>query len=122
VASLPAIKQPSVIPGFGLTLGYTLFVLSVIVLLPLFALFAKASGLGFSGFWQVLSDHRVQSALRVSFGVSFLAAIFASLFGFVIAWVLTRYSFPGHRLMDAVVDLFDYHRGTGGSGEQRRRN
>ncbi len=105
MASIPAIKQPSVIPGFGITLGYTLFVLSTIVLLPLIALFAKASGLGVSGFLQVLSDPRVVSALRVSFGVSFLAAIFASLFGFVIAWVLTRYSFPGHRLMDAVVDL-----------------
>jgi sulfate/thiosulfate transport system permease protein len=105
VASFPTIKQPSVIPGFGMTFGYTLFVLCIIVLLPICALIAKTSDLGVAGILHVLADHRVASALRVSFGISFVAAIVASLFGFVIAWVLTRYSFPGHRLMDAIVDL-----------------
>jgi sulfate/thiosulfate transport system permease protein len=88
-----------------MTFGYTLLVLCIIVLLPLCALIVKASGLGIGGILHVLNDHRVASALRVSFGISFLAAIVASIFGFIIAWVLTRYSFPGHRLMDAVVDL-----------------
>lgn len=104
---MPALRlrQPSVIPGFGLTLGYTLLVLSLVVLLPLVGLVARASGIGLFGILDVLRDPRVASALRVSFGVSFLAAIAASVFGLVVAWVLTRYDFPGRRLVDAVVDL-----------------
>lgn len=98
-------RQPSVIPGFGLTLGYTLTVLSLIVLLPLAALVVRASGLGLSGIWDVATDPRVASALRVSFGVSLLAALTASFFGSIVAWVLTRYDFPGRRIIDAVVDL-----------------
>lgn len=98
-------RQKSVIPGFGLTLGYTLTCLGVIVLLPLAALVAKAGGLGLSGIWEVATDPRVASALRVSFGVSLLAALTASIFGGIVAWVLTRYDFPGRRLADAVVDL-----------------
>ena len=103
--SLRQFKQRSVIPGFGLTFGYTILVLCLVVLLPLCALLTRASGIGLSGIVEVARDPRVASALRVSFGVSFLAAIFASIFGFVVAWVLTRYSFPGRRIMDAVVDL-----------------
>ena len=99
------LKQRSVIPGFGLTFGYTILVLSLVVLLPLCALLVRASGIGFGGIIEVMRDPRVASALRVSFGVSFVAALFASTFGFVVAWVLTRYSFPGRRVMDAVVDL-----------------
>lgn len=95
----------SVIPGFGLAFGYTIFVLCIIVLLPICVLIARTSDIGLAGILQVLINHRVASALRVSFSVSFAAALAASLFGFVIAWVLTRYSFPGHRLMDAIVDL-----------------
>lgn len=98
-------RQPSVIPGFGLTLGYTLTCLSLIVLLPLAALLVRASGLGFSGIWEVATDPRVASALRVSFGVSLLAALTSSVFGGIVAWVLTRYEFPGRRIIDAVVDL-----------------
>lgn len=98
-------RQPSVIPGFGITLGYTLTVLSLIVLLPLAALVLRASGLGVSGIWEVATDPRVASALRVSFGVSLLAALTASIFGFIVAWVLTRYEFPGRKIVDAVVDL-----------------
>ena len=93
------------IPGFGITFGYTLTCLGVIVLLPLAALVVKASGLGFSGIWEVATDPRVASALRVSFGVSLLAALTASIFGGIVAWVLTRYDFPGRKLADAVVDL-----------------
>ncbi|CAO4164848.1 sulfate ABC transporter permease subunit CysT [Methylorubrum aminovorans] len=98
-------RQRSVIPGFGITFGYTLTCLGVIVLLPLAALVVKASGLGFSSIWEVATDPRVASALRVSFGVSLLAALTASIFGGIVAWVLTRYDFPGRKLADAVVDL-----------------
>jgi sulfate transport system permease protein len=98
-------RQRSVIPGFGLTLGYTLTCLGVIVLLPLATLVAKAAGLGPAGIWAVATDPRVASALRVSFGVSVLAALTASIFGGIVAWVLTRYDFPGRKLADAVVDL-----------------
>ena len=98
-------RQKSVIPGFGLTLGYTLTCLGLVVLLPLATLVLKASGLGRSGIWEVATDPRVFSALRVSFGVSLLAALTASIFGGIVAWVLTRYDFPGRKLADAVVDL-----------------
>ncbi|MDV2983843.1 UNVERIFIED_CONTAM: sulfate ABC transporter permease subunit CysT [Methylobacteriaceae bacterium AG10] len=98
-------RQRSVIPGFGITFGYTLTCLGVIVLLPLATLVVQASGLGLSGIWDVATDPRVASALRVSFGVSLLAALTASVFGGIVAWVLTRYDFPGRKLADAVVDL-----------------
>lgn len=98
-------RQRSVIPGFGITFGYTLTCLGLIVLLPLAALVVKASGLGLSGIWEVATDPRVASALRVSFGVSLLATLTASVFGGIVAWVLTRYDFPGRKLADAVVDL-----------------
>ena len=99
------LRQPSVIPGFGLTLGYAVTCLSLIVLLPLATLVIRASGLGPSGIWAVATDPRVASALRVSFGVSLLAALTSSVFGSLIAWVLTRYEFPGRRIIDAAVDL-----------------
>lgn len=98
-------RKPSVLPGFGLTFGYALTCLGLVVLLPLAALVAKASGLGLSGIWHVATDPRVASALRISFGVSLLSALTASVFGFLVAWVLTRYRFPGSRLVDAAVDL-----------------
>ena len=98
-------RQPSVIPGFGITFGYTLTCLGLVVLLPLAALVARASGIGFSGIWEVATDPRVTSALKISFGMSLLAALTASVFGFVVAWVLTRYEFPGRRIVDAMVDL-----------------
>jgi len=99
------LKEPTVIPGFGLTFGYTLFTLSLIVIFPLLALVIKASGIGLAGMLRIVSDSRVASALRVSFGISFLAAGVAAFFGFIVAWVLARYSFPGRRLIDAIVDL-----------------
>jgi sulfate transport system permease protein len=98
-------KQLSALPGFGLTLGYTLFYLGIIVLLPLAALVAQAAGLGLGGIWAVATEERVLAALRTSFGLAFAAALVDSLFGLVIAWVLTRYQFPGRKLLDAAVDL-----------------
>jgi len=98
-------KQPNALPGFGLTLGYTLFYLGIIVLLPLAALVAQAAGLGLGGIWAVATEPRVLAALRTSFGLAFAAALVDSMFGLVIAWVLTRYRFPGRRVLDAAVDL-----------------
>jgi sulfate transport system permease protein len=96
---------PSALPGFGITFGYTLVYLSLIVLIPLAALALRAGGLGFSGIWAVASDERVAAALRVTFGISFAAALINVVFGVLVAWVLTRYEFPGRRLLDAAVDL-----------------
>lgn len=98
-------KQFSVLPGFGLTLGYTLFYLSVIVLIPLAALAHKSVADGFAHFWEVVSDERVIHSLKVSFGCSLVAATINAFFGFIIAWTLTRYEFWGRRLLDAMVDL-----------------
>ena len=98
-------KQPSALPGFGLALGYTLFYLGIVVLLPLAALVADAAGLGLNGIWAVATEPRVLAALRISFGLAFAAALVDCLFGLLIAWVLTRYQFPGRKLLDAAVDL-----------------
>lgn len=102
---LARLKKPSVIPGFGLTLGFTVAYLSVLVLIPFAALGFKASGVGFSGFWDIITDPRVQSAFRVSFGCAFLAASVNVVFGLLVTWVLVRYQFPGKRIVDALVDL-----------------
>ncbi|MFC0217311.1 sulfate transport system permease protein [Pseudochelatococcus lubricantis] len=102
---LPRFRQKSVIPGFGLAFGYTLVYLGIIVLIPLGGLILRASGIGLSGLWNVATDPRVAGALKLSFGTALLAAVFAAVFGLLIAWVLTRYRFPGRRLIDAAVDL-----------------
>ncbi|MEX2166870.1 MAG: sulfate ABC transporter permease subunit CysT [Methyloceanibacter sp.] len=100
-----ALRQPSVIPGFGLALGFTLTYLSLIVLIPLAALILYAASLGVSGFWQIVTEPRTLAALRVSFVISLIAAIINVIFGVIVAWVLIRYRFPGRRLLDAIVDL-----------------
>ena len=94
-----------VLPGFGLSLGFTLFYLSTIVLIPLLALIIRPFVLGFDGFWAAISTPRVLASLRLSFGMAALAALIDSIFGFIIAWVLVRYRFPGKRLFDALIDL-----------------
>src|ERR1700722_4139341 len=94
-----------VLPGFGLSLGFTLFYLTGIVLVPLLALVLRPFALGFDGFWAAISTPRVLASLRLSFGMALLAAVIDSVFGFVIAWVLVRYRFPGKRLLDALIDL-----------------
>jgi sulfate transport system permease protein len=98
-------RQQSAIPGFGLAMGYTLLYLSLIVLIPLAALLVKASGLGFSGLWQIATEPRVAAALRVSFGLALAAAFVDSVFGLLVAWVLMRYRFPARKVIDAAVDL-----------------
>jgi sulfate/thiosulfate transport system permease protein len=98
-------KKPSVIPGFGLALGFTLAYLSLIVLIPLAALVLKTASLGWPEFWKLATDSRTLAALRVSFGLSIAAACINAVFGLIIAWVLVRYEFPGRKLLDAFIDL-----------------
>ena len=93
------------LPGFSLSLGFTLFYLTSIVLIPLLALLIRPVELGFGGFWNAISTPRVLASLRLSFGMALAAAVIDSLFGFIIAWVLVRYRFPGKGLLDAVIDL-----------------
>ncbi|HEX7009385.1 MAG TPA: sulfate ABC transporter permease subunit CysT [Phycisphaeraceae bacterium] len=98
-------KQPSIIPGFGLTLGFTVFYLSLIVLIPLSAMFVRAGALGLGELWQIITSPRVLASYRLTFGASFIAAIINLFFGSIVAWALVRYAFPGKRVVDAMVDL-----------------
>jgi len=99
------LKRPSVIPGFGLTLGFTIVYLTLIVLIPLAGVAWRTADLGWADFWAIAMDERTLKALRMSFGASFIAALINVVFGTLVAWVLVRYRFPGRRLVDAVVDL-----------------
>ena len=101
----PRFRKQGVIPGFGLTLGFTLTYFSLIILIPLVALAIRASGLGFDGFWRAATDARVLGSLRVSFVTALIAAGINVIFGTLIAWVLVRYRFPGRRIFDAIIDL-----------------
>ena len=98
-------KAHSVLPGFNLALGFTLLYLSLLVLIPLSSLFFKTATLGWGGFLEVATDERVLASLRVTFIAPFAAAVLNAIFGLVVAWVLVRYTFPGKRLVDALVDL-----------------
>ena len=98
-------REPSILPGFGLALGITLAALSLIVLIPLAALFLKAASAGPSDIWAIMSSPRTLAALRLSFLGALFAASVNALFGLILAWVLVRYDFPGRRLIDAAVDL-----------------
>jgi sulfate transport system permease protein len=99
------LRAHSVLPGFGLTLGYTLFYLSLLVLIPLSTLFVKSFTLGWDEFWSTVTSPRVMASYRLTFGASLVAAIINSVFGFIVAWSLVRYTFPGRRFIDAMVDL-----------------
>ena len=98
-------RGPSALPGFGITFGFAVTYLSLIVLIPLGVLVWRASGLGLDGIWKVATTPRVLAALEVSFFVSAAAAAVNAVFGTIVAWVLVRYDFPGRRLLDAAVDL-----------------
>ncbi len=98
-------RSHSVLPGFNLSLGYTLGYLTLIVLIPIAAVFLKTSELTFAEFWKVVTAPRVLASYQLSFGASMLAAAINSVFGLMLAWVLVRYSFPGKRIVDALVDL-----------------
>ena len=94
-----------VLPGFGLSLGYTLAYLSLIVLIPLSAVFVKTAAMDFERFWLVVASERVVASYKLSFGMSLLAAAINVVFGLLLAWAIVRYSFPGRKIVDALVDL-----------------
>lgn len=97
--------QRKVLPGFGLTMGYSVLYLSLVVLLPLSALLFNSTGLNWSKFWDVATDPRVLASYRVSLGTSAAAALVDGFLGLLLAWVLVRYDFPGKRIFDALIDL-----------------
>lgn len=99
------LKEPSIIPGFGLTLGFSLAYLCLIILIPLAGLIFRASSLSAAEFLAILTDERTLAALKISFGTAFIAALVNVVFGVLLCWVLVRYEFPGRRLIDAMVDL-----------------
>ncbi|MCY2925767.1 MAG: sulfate ABC transporter permease subunit CysT [Planctomycetota bacterium] len=99
------LKQRSILPGFGLTLGYTVLYLSLVVLIPLSALFIKASQLSWGAFWAIVSEPRAVASYRLTLSTSLAAAGANAVLGFVVAWTLVRYRFPGRRVVDALVDL-----------------
>jgi sulfate transport system permease protein len=98
-------RQPSLLPGFGLTVGFTSFFLSAVVLLPLAALVLKALGMHWHAFWATLLDPRAVASYRLTFGASLIAAGINAVFGFIVAWSLVRYEFPGRRIIDALIDM-----------------
>jgi sulfate transport system permease protein len=98
-------KHKNVLPGFNLTLGYTLLYLSLIVLIPLSAAFIKTTELSFDEFWSVVTAPRVLASYKLTFGASLIGALINAVFGLLTAWVLVRYTFPGKKIIDALVDL-----------------
>jgi sulfate transport system permease protein len=103
--NLRRLKSPSIIPGFGVTLGFTLAYLAIIVIIPLSGLFFTAATVSWSEFWHTISSERVLHSYKISFGISLLAALINTFFGLILAWVLARYKFFGKRIIDAMVDL-----------------
>lgn len=98
-------KKFNALPGFGLTMGFTLFYLSAIVLIPLAGLFLRAAEMPWADFWKVTTSDRAMAAYRLTFGASLVAAVANAVFGSLLAWVLVRYDFPGRRVIDALVDF-----------------
>ena len=97
--------SPSVLPGFGMTLGFAGLFLTCIVLIPLAALIIRASSLPLEEFWRIATEPRALASYRLTFGASLVAASLNAVFGFIIAWTLVRYRFPGRRLVDAIIDM-----------------
>ncbi len=98
-------KRKKILPGFGLTFGFMMLYLSLIMLIPLSTIFINTAGLDFSEFWNIVTNERVIQSYKISFGTSFIAAIIDSVFGLLVAWVLVRYNFPGKKIIDSMVDL-----------------
>ena len=99
------LKKPSVLPGFGLTMGFTILYLSLIVLIPLSGLFFKTATMTWARFWEVVTDERMLASYKLTFGASLVGAVVNAVFGFIVAWTLVRYTFPGKKILDAFVDL-----------------
>ena len=102
---MAAAKRHNVLPGFGLTMGYTVLYLSLVVLVPLAALVAKSASVGWEPFWATVTAPRVRASYALTFGASAVAAAVNAVFGLCVAWVLARYRFPGRKIADALVDL-----------------
>jgi len=102
---LSGFRKQNVLPGFVPTVGYTVFYLSLIVLIPLSALVFKTAGMSFDGFIRTITAPRVMASYKVTFGAAFIAALINAIFGSLTAWVLARYRFPGKRIIDALIDL-----------------
>src|SRR5262245_7703828 len=98
-------RQRFRLPGFSLTMGFTIFYLSMIVIIPTIALFLKSFQLTWSEFWEVVTTDRAMASYRLTFGASLVAALANAVFGTILAWVLVRYEFPGKRFVDALVDF-----------------
>ncbi|TCZ80992.1 sulfate ABC transporter permease subunit CysT [Paenibacillus albiflavus] len=98
-------SKKSILPGFGLSMGFSITYLSLLILLPLSAVFIYAAGISWTKFWSIIMSERVLASYALSFGASLVAALINVLFGFIVAWVLSRYKFPGKRLIDALIDL-----------------
>ncbi|ENV67994.1 MULTISPECIES: sulfate ABC transporter permease subunit CysT [Acinetobacter] len=98
-------QRSRVLPGFGLSLGFTLAYVSLIVLIPLSAVFIRSLGIGWDGLWEILTSERILKSLQLSFSAALIAALVNVIFGLLLAWCLVRYSFPGKRIVDALVDL-----------------
>ena len=99
------LKKKRVLPGFGLSLGFTTLYLSLFVLIPLSMVFIQTSQLGWREFFEIVTSERVLHSYKISFGTAFAAAAINAVFGLLVAWVLVRYQFPGKRLLDALIDL-----------------
>src|ERR1044071_1161170 len=98
-------RRFNALPGFGLTIGFTIFYLSAIVLIPIAGLFLKALDISWSDFWRLATTERALAAYKLTFGASLVAALANAGFGTILAWVLVRYEFPGKRFIDALVDF-----------------
>jgi sulfate/thiosulfate transport system permease protein len=99
------VRRRSPLPGFGLSLGFSLSYLGLLVLIPLATLFLRSAGLTWAQFWDVAGSPRALAAYRLTFGAAALATLLNAIFGSIVAWVLVRYPFPGRALLDAIVDL-----------------
>lgn len=99
------LKEYSILPGFGFSLGITMMYLGFLVILPLSTIFFKTASLGWVNFWEIVTDARVLASYKLSFGASFAAAIINASFGLLVSWILVRYHFPGKRIIDGLVDL-----------------
>jgi sulfate/thiosulfate transport system permease protein len=105
VAGAKGWVRPSVLPGFGMTLGFTSLFLTAIVLIPMAALVIKGASVPLEEFWRIATEPRALASYRLTFGASLIAASINAVFGFIIAWTLVRYDFPGRRIVDAIIDL-----------------
>jgi sulfate transport system permease protein len=105
MASPFRLKQPSIIPGFGMAIGFTILYLTLIVIIPLSGLFVKTAAMNWNAFFSAVTSPRVMAAYKISFGISLIAALVNVVFGFIIAWVLVRYRMPFKKIFDAMIDL-----------------